>query len=62
VRDSPNQVFMQKKRLEKLPGKLENSRKTESAFFYGYGWNDLANGKTKLKTKNNSGKTESAFC
>jgi hypothetical protein len=31
------------KKLEKLPGKLENSGKTESSFFYGNGWNDLAN-------------------
>jgi hypothetical protein len=35
--------FSWKKKLEKLPGKLENSGKTESAFFYGNGWNDLAN-------------------
>jgi hypothetical protein len=28
--------------LEKLPGKLKNSGKTESAFFYGNAWNDLA--------------------
>jgi hypothetical protein len=32
-----------KKKSEKLPGKLENSGKTESAFFCGNGWNDLAN-------------------
>jgi hypothetical protein len=32
-----------KKNSEKLPGKLENSGKTESAFFCGNGWNDLAN-------------------
>jgi hypothetical protein len=31
-----------KKKSEKLPGKLENSGKTESAFFCGNGWNDLA--------------------
>jgi hypothetical protein len=35
-------MFLWKKNLEKLPGKLENSGKTESAFFYGNGWNDLA--------------------
>jgi hypothetical protein len=35
--------FKKKKKLEKLPGKLENSGKTESAFFYMNGWNDLAN-------------------
>jgi hypothetical protein len=35
--------FKKKKKLEKLPGQLENSGKTESAFFYGNGWNDLAN-------------------
>jgi hypothetical protein len=29
--------------LEKLPGKLKNSGKTESAFFYMNGRNDLAN-------------------
>jgi hypothetical protein len=34
--------FKKKKKLEKLPGKLENLGKTESAFFYGNGWNDLA--------------------
>jgi hypothetical protein len=34
--------FKKKKKLEKLPGKLENSGKTESAFFYMNGWNDLA--------------------
>jgi hypothetical protein len=28
--------FLCKEKLEKLPGKLENSGKTESAFFYGY--------------------------
>jgi hypothetical protein len=33
----------EKKKSEKLPGKLENSGKTESAFFCGNGWNDLAN-------------------
>jgi hypothetical protein len=27
--------FLGKEKLEKLPGKLENSEKTESAFFYG---------------------------
>jgi hypothetical protein len=27
--------------LEKLPGKLESWGKTESAFFYGNGWNGL---------------------
>jgi hypothetical protein len=32
-----------KKKSEKLPGKLENSGKTESAFFCGKGWNDLDN-------------------
>jgi hypothetical protein len=32
-----------KKKSEKFPGKLENSGKTESAFFCGNGWNDLAN-------------------
>jgi hypothetical protein len=31
------------KKLEKLPGKLENLGKTERAFFYGNGWADLAN-------------------
>jgi hypothetical protein len=35
--------FKKKKKLEKLPGKLENSGKIKSAFFYGNGWNDLAN-------------------
>jgi hypothetical protein len=35
--------FKRKKKSEKLPGKLENSGKTESAFFCGNGWNDLAN-------------------
>jgi hypothetical protein len=35
--------FKKKKKLEKLPGKLENSGKTKSAFFYGTGWNDLSN-------------------
>jgi hypothetical protein len=35
-------LFKKKKKLEKLPGKLENSGKTESPFFYGNGWNDLA--------------------
>jgi hypothetical protein len=34
VRNSPNKVF-RKKKLEKLFGKLNNSGKTESAFFYG---------------------------
>jgi hypothetical protein len=34
---------IKKKNSEKLPGKLENSGKTESAFFCGNGWNDLAN-------------------
>jgi hypothetical protein len=34
VRNSPNEVFLGKEKLEKLPGKLENSGKTESAFFY----------------------------
>jgi hypothetical protein len=34
---------VKKKKSEKLPGKLENSGKTESAFFCGNGWNDLAN-------------------
>jgi hypothetical protein len=34
--------FKKKKKSEKLPGKLENSGKTESAFFCGNGWNDLA--------------------
>jgi hypothetical protein len=33
--------FKKKKKSEKLPGKLENSGKTESAFFCGSGWNDL---------------------
>jgi hypothetical protein len=28
--------------MEKLPGKLKNSGKTASAFFYENGWNDLA--------------------
>jgi hypothetical protein len=28
--------------LEKLPRKLENSGKTESAFFNGNGWNNVA--------------------
>jgi hypothetical protein len=28
--------FLCNEKLEKLPGKLENSGKTESAFFYGY--------------------------
>jgi hypothetical protein len=35
--------FKKKKKPEKLPEKLENSGKTESAFFCGNGWNDLAN-------------------
>jgi hypothetical protein len=35
VRNSPSKVFMEKQ-LEKLPGKLENSGKIESAFFYGF--------------------------
>jgi hypothetical protein len=35
--------FKKKNFLEKLTGKLENSGKTESTFFYGNGWNDLAN-------------------
>jgi hypothetical protein len=35
--------FKKKKNSEKFPGKLENSGKTESAFFCGNGWNDLAN-------------------
>jgi hypothetical protein len=35
--------FKKKKKLEKLPGKLKNSGKIESAFFCGNGWNDLAN-------------------
>jgi hypothetical protein len=35
--------FKKKKKSEKLPGKLENSGKIESAFFCGKGWNDLAN-------------------
>jgi hypothetical protein len=35
--------FKKKKKSEKLPGKLENSGKTESAFFCGNDWNDLAN-------------------
>jgi hypothetical protein len=35
--------FKKKKKSEKLSGKLENSGKTESAFFCGNGWNDLAN-------------------
>jgi hypothetical protein len=47
-----------------LPGKLENSGKTESAFFCGNGWNDLVN-KEKLEKLlgklENLGKTESAF-
>jgi hypothetical protein len=30
--------FKKKKTLEKLPGKLENSEKSESVFFYGNGW------------------------
>jgi hypothetical protein len=34
--------FKKKKKSEKLPGKLENSGKTESAFFCGNDWNDLA--------------------
>jgi hypothetical protein len=34
--------FKKKKKPEKLPGKLEHSGKTESAFFCGNGWNDLA--------------------
>jgi hypothetical protein len=34
--------FKKKTKSEKLPGKLENSGKTESAFFCGNGWNDLA--------------------
>jgi hypothetical protein len=36
-------VVKKKKKSEKLPGKLEHSGKTESAFFCGNGWNDLAN-------------------
>jgi hypothetical protein len=35
--------FKKKKKLEKLPEKLENLGKTKSAFFYGTGWNDLSN-------------------
>jgi hypothetical protein len=35
--------FKKKKKMDKLPGKLENSGKTESAFFFGNGWNDLTN-------------------
>jgi hypothetical protein len=35
--------FKNLKKLEKLPGKLENSGKNESAFFCGNGWNDLTN-------------------
>jgi hypothetical protein len=35
--------FKKKKKSKKCPGKLENSGKTESAFFCGNGWNDLAN-------------------
>jgi hypothetical protein len=35
--------FLCNEKLEKLPGKLENSGKTENAFFYMNGWNDLAN-------------------
>jgi hypothetical protein len=35
--------FKKKKKSEKLPGKLENSGQTESAFFCANGWNDLAN-------------------
>jgi hypothetical protein len=35
--------FKKKKKSEKLPGKLEFSGRTESAFFCGNGWNDLAN-------------------
>jgi hypothetical protein len=31
------------KNLEKLPGKLENSRKTESGFFYGIFVMDMHN-------------------
>jgi hypothetical protein len=34
--------FKKKKKLEKLPGKLENSGKIKNAFFYMNGWNDLA--------------------
>jgi hypothetical protein len=34
--------FLRKKKLEKLPRKLENSGKTESAFFNGNGWNNVA--------------------
>jgi hypothetical protein len=35
--------FKMKKKSEKLPGKLENWGKTESTFFCGNGWSDLAN-------------------
>jgi hypothetical protein len=39
VCDSPNQILWKKKNWKIFP---ENSGKTESAFFYGNGWNDLA--------------------
>jgi hypothetical protein len=35
--------FLWKKKLEKLPGKLENSGKTETAFFYGIFVMDIHN-------------------
>jgi hypothetical protein len=35
--------FLYKEKLKKLLGKLENSGNTESAFFCGNDWNDLAN-------------------
>jgi hypothetical protein len=35
--------FKKKKKMEKLPGKLEKSGKIENTFFYMNGWNDLAN-------------------
>jgi hypothetical protein len=35
--------FLCKEKLEKLPGKLENSGKTESAFFYGIFVMDMHN-------------------
>jgi hypothetical protein len=42
VRNSPNEIFM-KKKMEKLPGKLENSRETDGAFFYGIFVMDMRN-------------------
>jgi hypothetical protein len=42
IRNNPYEVLMIKK-MEKLPGKLVNSRKTESAFIYGIFVMDMRN-------------------